>query len=244
MNTAFPAQPRISFPRIFLQKKLQPKRTRQMPDSALTQLAELNGAGGAGNSGGSSGDGHGGRGSFDGGVIPQRTYVTGMMIALGAIAMFFVALASASIVRKGLAADWQPIELPRILWLNTVILIASSVTLAHSRRRFLAQQFEGFRHWWHVTTILGVFFLLGQMIAWWRLASSGVFLSTSPNSGFFYVFTVAHGLHLLGGTAGLLVVVRSSRGPMRKTATEVVALYWHCMTALWLGVFLFLVATT
>src|SRR4029077_2048532 len=108
----------------------------------------LNGAGGAGNGGASSGDGHGGSGPFDGGVIPQRTYVTGMMVALGAIAMFFVALASASIVRKGLAADWQPFELPRILWLNTVILVASSVTLAHSRRHFLVQQFEEFRHWW------------------------------------------------------------------------------------------------
>ena len=177
-------------------------------------------------------------------MIPQRTYVTGMMIALGAIAMFFVALASASIVRRGLAADWQPFELPRILWLNTGILVASSVTLAYSRRRFLARQFEEFRYWWRVTAILGILFLAGQMIAWWRLASSGVFLSTSPNSGFFYVFTVAHGVHLLGGILGLLVVARLSHGPMlRKTATEVVALYWHCMTALWLGVFLFLVAT-
>ncbi|HEY6905037.1 MAG TPA: cytochrome c oxidase subunit 3 [Candidatus Acidoferrales bacterium] len=215
-----------------------------MPDSALTQLAELNGAGGTGNGGPSSRDGHGGSSPFDGGATPQQTYVTGMMIALGAIAMFFVALVSASIVRKGLSSDWQPFELPRILWLNTVILVASSVTLAHSRRRFLALQFAEFRHWWRVTTILGIFFLVGQVIAWWRLASSGIFLSTSPNSGFFYVFTVAHGLHLLAGTVGLLVVVRLSPGPMpRKTATEVVALYWHCMTALWLGVFLFLVAT-
>lgn len=215
-----------------------------MPDSALTQLAELNGAGGAGNGGASRANGPGGSGPFDGRVIPQRTYLTGVMVALGAIGMFFVALASALIVRKGLAADWQPFELPRILWLNTVILVASSFTLAHSRRRFLAQQFEEFRHWWAVTTILGGFFLVGQMIAWWQSASSGVFLSTSPNSGFFYVFTVAHGLHLLCGIAGLLAVGRLSTGPMpRKTATEVVALYWHCMTALWLGVFLFLVAT-
>jgi cytochrome c oxidase subunit III len=215
-----------------------------MPDSALTQLAELNGAGGAGNGGASSGDGHGRSGPFDGGVIPQRTYATGMMVALGAIAMFFVALASASIVRKGLASDWQPFELPRFLWVNTVILVASSFTLAYSRRRFLTQQFEEFRYWWLVTTVLGIFFLVGQVIAWFRLASSGVFLSTSPNSGFFYVFTAAHGLHLLGGIAGSLAVGWLSPGPMpRKTATEVVALYWHCMTALWLGVFLFLLAT-
>ncbi len=218
-----------------------------MPDSALTEFIKPGDASGAGNGGASRADGPdaGGPSPFDGGRVPQRTYMTGMMIALGAIFMFFVALASASIVRKGLGStDWQPFELPRILWLNTLILVASSFTLAHSRRRFLANQFEDFRHWCGVTTILGIFFLVGQIIAWWQLASSGVFLSTTPNSGFFYVFTVAHGLHLLGGTAGLLAVLWWSPRPiLRKTATEVIALYWHGMTALWLGVFLFLVAT-
>ena len=218
-----------------------------MPDSALTEFVKSDNANGMGNGGASRTDGPnaGGPSPFDGGRVPQRIYMTGMMIALGAIFMFFVALASASIVRKGLGStDWQPFELPRILWLNTLLLVASSLTLANARRRFLAHQFAEFRHWWGVTTILGIFFLVGQIIAWWKLASSGVFLSTSPNSGFFYVFTVAHGLHLLGGTAGLLAVFWWPPGPMlRKTATEVVALYWHCMTALWLGVFLFLVAT-
>src|SRR6185437_5281534 len=222
-------------------------RSLNMPDSALTEFVKSDDARGTGNGGASRTDGPnaGGPSPFDGGRVPQRTYMTGMMIALGAIFMFFVALASASIVRKGLgSADWQPFQLPRILWLNTLLLVASSLTLANSRRRFLARQFDEFQHWWGVTTILGIFFLVGQIIAWWQLASSGVFLSTSPNSGFFYVFTVAHGLHLLGGTAGLLAVFWWPPGPMlRKTATEVVALYWHCMTALWLGVFVFLVAT-
>ncbi len=217
-----------------------------MPDSALTEFIKSD-ATGTGNGGASRTDGPnaGGPSPFDGGRVPQRTYVTGMMIALGAIFMFFVALASASIVRKGLgSADWQPFELPRILWLNTLLLVASSLALAHSRRRFLAQQFEEFHHWWGVTTILGILFLVGQVIAWRQLASSGVFLSTSPNSGFFYVFTLAHSVHLLGGTAGLLAVLWWPPGRiLRKTATAVAALYWHCMTALWLGVFLFLVAT-
>ncbi len=216
-----------------------------MPNSALTEFIESDGASGAENGGASRADGHEAGGPFDRGRIPQRTYVTGMVIALGGIVMFFLALASASIVRKGLAnMDWQPFELPRILWVNTLVLIGSSVTLVHSRRRFLAQQFEEFRHWWVVTAILGILFLAGQIIAWWQLASSGIFLSTSPNSGFFYVFTVAHGVHLLGGIAGLLAIGWQSRGILlRKTATKVIALYWHCMTVLWLGVFLFLVVT-
>jgi cytochrome c oxidase subunit III len=216
-----------------------------MPDSALSPTIESNGTSGAGNGGASSANGQGGGGPFGAERVPRRIYMTGMMIALGAILMFFVALASASIVRRGLGNnDWQPFELPRILWLNTLILIASSVTLARSRRSLLAQKVEQFRHWWGVTTALGLFFLVGQVIAWRQLASAGVFLATSPNSGFFYVFTMAHGLHLLGGIAALLAVAFWPGGvALRNTATKVAALYWHSMDVLWVFVFLFLVMT-
>jgi hypothetical protein len=50
--------------------------------------------------GGGSGDG---MGSSAGGGVPQRTYVTGMTVGLGGILMFFMALVSAYIVRKGTA---------------------------------------------------------------------------------------------------------------------------------------------
>jgi cytochrome c oxidase subunit III len=174
--------------------------------------------------------------------VPQRTYVTGIIIALGGIAMFFIALVSAFIVRKGFPNnDWQPLEIPRILWLNTLILLASSATLARSRKNFLAYREDAFRHWWGVTAILGLFFLAGQVIAWRQLAAAGVFLATNPSSSFFYVFTIAHALHLLCGIAALFAVaIRPSRHLARSTATEVVAIYWHSMDGLWLFLFLLL----
>jgi cytochrome c oxidase subunit 3 len=175
---------------------------------------------------------------------PQRTYVTGMIIALGGISMFFVALVSAFIVRKGFPNnDWQSLEVPRILWLNTLILLASSFTLERARKNCRADQDELFRHWWGVTVILGLFFLTGQMVAWRQLAAAGVFFSTNPSSSFFYVFTVAHGLHLLGGITALLAVAfHPLRHLTRRTAIEIVAIYWHFMDGLWLFLFvLFLV---
>src|SRR5271154_3355547 len=91
---------------------------------------------------------------------PQRTYVTGMTVALGGMLMFFMALVSAYIVRKGFPnSDWGSPNVPRVLWLNTLILIASSATLERSRRLLAQRDEEGFRHWWGVTAILGVFFL-------------------------------------------------------------------------------------
>jgi cytochrome c oxidase subunit 3 len=197
-----------------------------------------------GRGGGSSFDGNGGGGEggdFGGsGSVPQRTYVTGMTVGLGGILMFFMALVSAYIVRKGIPnADWRPLTVPRILWLNTAILIASSFALVRARRCFRASDEQGFRHWWGVTTVLGVFFLIGQLIAWRQLAAAGLFLSTNPSSSFFYVFTAAHGLHLLGGVLALSsIMFRPTHRLTRSTATEVASMYWHFMDGLW--VFLFL----
>jgi cytochrome c oxidase subunit 3 len=165
-----------------------------------------------------------------------------MIIALAGILMFFMALVSAFVVRKGFSTnDWRPFEIPHILWLNTLILLASSFALARSRRLLLALDTEGFRHWWGVTAILGVFFLAGQLIAWRQLVRAGVYLAANPASSFFYVFTAAHGLHVLGGIVALLGVgFRSPRRMALTTATEVVSIYWHFMDGMWLFLFFFL----
>jgi cytochrome c oxidase subunit 3 len=201
--------------------------------------------GGRGGSSSDGGDGPGGRGgdgsgSGGSGSVPQRTYITGMTVGLGGILMFFMALVSAYIVRKGIPnSNWHPLTVPRILWLNTAVLIASSFTLSHARKLFKSNDQKGFRHWWGITTILGAFFLVGQIIAWRQLAAAGLFLATNPSSSFFYVFTAAHGLHLLGGVLALTwILFRPTHRLTKSTATEVGAMYWHFMDGLW--VFLFL----
>jgi len=189
--------------------------------------------GGRGGGGGRSGD------SFS--STPQRAYVTGMTVGLGAILMFFMALVSAYVVRKGTSDDWRALAVPRILWLNTAILLLSSVTLTQARRYFRRGDQSGFRHWWLVTTALGFLFLVGQVIAWRQLEHAGIFLSTNPSSSFFYVFTAAHGLHLLGGVLALFAVaIRTGTRLTQPTATAIVATYWHFMDALWVFLFLLL----
>jgi cytochrome c oxidase subunit III len=213
-----------------------------MPSEIVTDAIDLTRSGGNGPDGLPPSHSDDGNGSFRSGAVPRRTYVTGMIIALGGILMFFAALVSALVVRKGLSAsDWQTLEVPGILWLNTLILLASSATLARSRRYLLAQDDESFRHWWGVTTILGLFFVAGQIIAWRQLVVAGVYLATSPSSSFFYVFTAAHGLHLLGGIAAMLTIAcRRGRHLVRRTATEVVSIYWHFLDGLWLCLFVLL----
>jgi len=186
----------------------------------------------------------GGRGDQRPPRIPQHAYLTGLVLALAGILMFFLALVSAFLVRRGLGGDWAATSMPPILWFNTAVLIVSSFTLERARRGLGAGELAGFRTWWSLTTLLGVGFLAGQIVAWRQLAEAGVFLSTNPSSSFFYVLTGAHGLHLLGGVLALAAVGLRGDPPdsrlSRPTAARVAGLYWHFMGLLWLGLFLLL----
>jgi cytochrome c oxidase subunit 3 len=168
-------------------------------------------------------------------VSPAR-YYTGMAIGIVSVLMFFMALASAFLVRRG-GADWVPVHIPMLLWFNTLVLVLSSVTLEVARKRLAESDVTGFKNFWLLTTVLGVVFLVGQVLAWRLLVQQGVFLASNPASSFFYVFTGAHGLHLLGGVAALIYVARRNyrAGQVtRSVAAEVTSYYWHFMDALWL----------
>ena len=58
-------------------------------------------------------DGEGSGGSFQ---MPQRAYFTVIQLGIAGITMFFMALTSSFLVRKGLGNDWVAFSFPRILW--------------------------------------------------------------------------------------------------------------------------------
>src|SRR5580692_9056684 len=172
---------------------------------------------------------------------------TGIWVVLASITMSFAAFTSALIVRQGGANDWKHLTLPPILYLNTLVLIASSITLQRARRQVGAYM-KGPRdqaappsRWLYVTLALGFLFVAGQYIAWLQLRAQGLFLATNPNSSFFYVLTAAHALHVLGGLGGLMrVISRFNRSILRKSTLDATSLYWHFMDVLWVYLLLLL----
>ncbi|MGB7438036.1 MAG: heme-copper oxidase subunit III [Candidatus Acidiferrum sp.] len=168
-------------------------------------------------------------------VSPTR-YYTGIAIGIISVLMFFMALASAFLVRKG-SSDWVPVHIPKLLWLNTIVLLGSSGTLEMARKRLAQSDVIGFKRWWLATTVLGFAFLAGQLVAWRILVHQGIYLASNPASSFFYIFTGAHALHLLGGVGALIYVGRRNYETAKITravAAEVTSYYWHFMDALWL----------
>jgi len=169
--------------------------------------------------------------------VPRRAYFTALQLGLAAIVMFFMALASSYIVRKGLGNDWQRTPMPAVVWFNTAVLLISSVTIVVARKKLEGGEREAFRSWWWVTTGFGLLFLAGQIIAWRDLAAAGLLLSTNPSSSFFYVLTAAHGAHLGGGIFALFYVTFRNWKRSRisqSTAAELTSIYWHFMDGLWI----------
>jgi cytochrome c oxidase subunit 3 len=177
---------------------------------------------GPGGSFGGGGDG----GGIGGRHLPSDTYRLGILFALAGIAMLFIAMTSAYVVRHGLDPDWRAIRMPSILLINTAVLLASSVTMEKARHS------PGLNRWLAATLLLGLAFLGGQLIAWQQLSAKGIYLSTNPHSSFFYLLTGIHGLHLLGGIVAFSYLLLTTPG-RRTRAIDAAALYWHFMDGLW-----------
>ena len=166
---------------------------------------------------------------------PKR-YSTAITIALVSILMFFMALASAFIVLRRGSDVWVSVHLPPILLANTVILLASSFTLEAARKKLALADSSGFRKFWLLTTALGILFVAGQLVAWRQLVAQGVYIASNQGSSFFYIFTGAHAVHLLGGVGALLYVSLRKSDQKRislSTAAEIASYYWHFMDGLW-----------
>jgi cytochrome c oxidase subunit 3 len=164
---------------------------------------------------------------------------TGIWVGLAAITMTFAAFTSALVVRQG-GAPLQHITLPPVLYLNTLIIIASSVALQISRRR-VATFMGGLRdrsahpaRWLYITIFLGMLFVAGQTFAWLQLKAQGIGLATNISYSFFYVLTVAHALHLLGGLGGLVrVISKLNKSVLKRSTLDATSRYWHFMGVLW-----------
>ncbi len=175
-------------------------------------------------------------------------YRIGMLVSLASIAMLFTSLSSAYIVRSGVTYDWYPIAVPRVMFGSTALLLLCSVSIEIARRKLKQGLSQTYSKYLLLTGLLGLGFLVSQLIAWRHLAAQGIFISTHPHSSFFYVLTGTHGVHIAGGLLGLGFLWRRSLRPLddarllakRQAAADAVSIYWHFMGALWIYLFLLL----
>jgi len=169
---------------------------------------------------------------------PPGMYRLGLLIACASILAFFAALVVAFYWRSRTPPFWEPVTLPRTLWLSTAIILVSSVTFEAARRAYRRGLHLIAARLLVVTACLGAAFLTSQVSAWLNLVHRGYYLAQNPYSSFFYMFTGLHAAHLIGGLIALFIVVLG-RSTRRETV-DTVAYYWHFLGVLWIALFVIL----
>ncbi|MBI1955026.1 MAG: cytochrome c oxidase subunit 3 [Acidobacteria bacterium] len=176
-------------------------------------------------------------------VLPYTNADLGLWGLLATVTMLFAGFTSAYLVRR-VAGDWQPIAPPSLLYLNTVVLVLSSMALEVARVSRRSGQQTAFRAWISACALLGISFLGGQILAWRQLEGLGIYLPTSPHSSFFYLLTGLHSVHLLGGVVSLLYAFRRTWSygshQVEPATLRLSATYWHFLTGIWLYLFFLL----
>jgi cytochrome c oxidase subunit 3 len=162
----------------------------------------------------------------------------GLRVFLAVVGALFALLASAYAMRAA-SSDWQSAPMPRVLWLNTGLLILSSLALQAAD--FFARhcETERARLFLLAGACAAAAFLAGQLWAWRQFAASGYFLSTNPANSFFYLITGVHGAHLAGGLIALAATVAKAHGDIAaaQPGLRLCAIYWHFLLIVWLFLF-------
>lgn len=139
---------------------------------------------------------------------------------------------------KALVDPWH------IPLLNTVLLVASSVTVTLAHRALKLDQRPALSLWLALTVVLGLVFLFFQAVEYHQAYTQlGLTLQAGVYGSTFFILTGFHGVHVTLGTLMLLVilirVLLGHFGRRRHFGFEAVSWYWHFVDVVWLGLFLF-----
>lgn len=180
------------------------------------------------------------------GALSLPSVKVGLGVFLAVATSLFALLISAYFMRK-MEADWTTLTVPRVLWLNTGVLVLSSVAMQWMRAAARRGQIDGVRLGLIAAGVFTFSFLAGQLWAWQQLNDSGYFLTANPANAFFYLLTALHGLHLLGGLwvwgKTTAKVWRGVQVGEVRLSVELCTVYWHYLLLVWLVLFAVLLAT-
>jgi cytochrome c oxidase subunit III len=168
-----------------------------------------------------------------------------MWIAIASIIMMFAGLTSAYIVKRE-QAGWTTFDFPRAFWYSTALILLSSVTIQSALKAFRDREIPKYRNLVTATMILGVLFVVLQLIGFQQVWKSGVTFRGAGAGQFLYVIAGLHILHVLGGVVALVFMFFKAFNAKVKNydsvPMEVVSTYWHFVDLLWIYLFIFFLA--
>jgi heme/copper-type cytochrome/quinol oxidase subunit 3 len=170
----------------------------------------------------------------------------GVWLFLASEVMLFGALFSTYIVLRSSAPEWPVgstiLSVP-IAFFNTLVLIASSVTMVLSWAALKMNNFGRFRLYMGLTFLAGLVFLAVKAFEYNAKFSHHLFPGTSTFLAIYFTLTGLHGLHVIGGMVmnGYLWLTGKSwwagKAEQFTNRVETAGLYWHFVDLVWIFLF-------
>lgn len=170
----------------------------------------------------------------------------GIWLFLASEVMLFGALFASYILLRVGAAEWpradEILNVP-LATLNTVVLIASSVTMVMAWASLVKKDFGKFRLYQASTVGLGGVFLVVKAFEYGSKFSHHLYPSTSTFLAIYFTMTGLHALHVIGGMGvnGYLLATGKkwfAKAPEQFTnRVEAAGLFWHLVDLVWIFLF-------
>lgn len=166
----------------------------------------------------------------------------GTVVWLASELMFFSGLFAAYFSLRAQSAVWPPKNANLDVLsatIATALLVGSSGTMQLGVRAVLRNDRVAYLRWLAVTFVLGAVFVASQANDWSKLNFS---IGSNAYGSAFYLMTGFHGLHVIGGLLGMLIVggraLSPGFGADDLPSVEMLSYYWHFVDAVWIALWL------
>ncbi|MEM6551310.1 MAG: cytochrome c oxidase subunit 3 [Planctomycetota bacterium] len=207
------------------------------------------------------------QGGREGHRVPRGTAELGMWLFLAALAALFLAsMIGYAIIRiqgsyaktNALTGDRIPpvappagsIEMPWLLAISTVLILASSYTIHQALVAVRRERQAALRHWLMLTVGLTAGFLITQTPAMLQLLTDEALAEAGYSSRLFqlaFFLVLVHALHVIGGVIPLLVITKRALDGKYDhefyTPVKLTVMYWHFLDVVWLFMFAALIVS-
>ena len=188
-------------------------------------------------------------------IEKQHPYETLLYLAMLGSGIIFLFLALAFLFSGRQSLQGLNEQVPFAFLVSTFLLVLSGYTAVKMRLYYQEENIVKLNRALQATFILGLLFMVFQVLGWKELTDKGINFTGIPSGSFLYVLSGIHVLHLLGAmifAAILLVELRKtqqdvvrrlvwSTNPYEKLRIRLFTVYWQFMDAVWLILFLLFV---
>ena len=182
--------------------------------------------------------------------IPPTTIMVYLLIC--SLSILFLVFSVTYMYHK-VYSNTPEARIPTILYFNTLLIIASSFTLAKAKKYFGQNNIVLYRNSLILTLALGLVFMAMQILSWWFLDMQGLGIKVTQSTSYLYLIPIVHMLHIIGGIPFIVKLTIKSQDAVADPVKSLLlfsmdskylelknfSIYWHFVGLLWIYIILF-----